>query len=134
MRRVNQLAASGRFLRQPDSPMRGGTLTYLGPEGVRIELAGASAEELPAELRDPRFEAAAGHFGLWRLRQSGGLPDQSCRARGVSVIEPRPAVLAPLVAPFALRTRERRVARLLFALLRLPFGPRLLRAWHARRG
>lgn len=46
----------------------------------------------------------------------------------------RPSLFADLHRPFALRAGERLAARCLLALLRLPGGTKLLRAWHARRG
>ena len=52
---------------------------------------------------------------------------------GFELVE-RPDLYAELHRPFALRRGERLAARLLLALLRLPGGARLLRAWHARRG
>lgn len=45
----------------------------------------------------------------------------------------RPDLYQELHRPFALRTGDRLAARVLLALLRLPGGARLLRAWHARR-
>jgi hypothetical protein len=45
----------------------------------------------------------------------------------------RPDLYTELHRPFALRTGERVAARLLLALLRMPGGARILRAWHARR-
>ena len=46
----------------------------------------------------------------------------------------RPSLFDELHRPFALGTGERFAARCLLALLRLPGGAKLLRAWHARRG
>jgi hypothetical protein len=45
----------------------------------------------------------------------------------------RPDLYAELHRPFALGRGERLAARVLFALLRLPGGARLLRRWHANR-
>lgn len=45
----------------------------------------------------------------------------------------RPDLYAELHRPFALGRGERLAARVLFALLRLPGGARLLRRWHASR-
>jgi hypothetical protein len=45
----------------------------------------------------------------------------------------RPDLYAELHRPFELRAGERMAARVLLALLRLPGGARLLRAWHAKR-
>lgn len=55
-------------------------------------------------------------------------------AHGVDRIELRPSLFDELHRPFALGTGERIAARCLLALLRLPGGAKLLRAWHARRG
>lgn len=55
-------------------------------------------------------------------------------AHGVDRIEMRPSLFDELHRPFALGTGERVAARCLLALLRLPGGAKLLRAWHARRG
>jgi hypothetical protein len=54
-------------------------------------------------------------------------------ARATDRIALRPSLFAPLHRSFALGAGERIAARALLALLRLPAGPRLLRAWHARR-
>ncbi len=48
--------------------------------------------------------------------------------------EPRPELYGPLLARFALSPRERRMARLLLALVRVPGASWLLLRWHARRG
>ena len=55
-------------------------------------------------------------------------------AHGVDRIEMRPSLFDGLHRPFALGPGERIAARCLLALLRLPGGAKLLRAWHARRG
>ncbi len=55
-------------------------------------------------------------------------------ARAVDRIALRPSLFRELHRPFALGAGERVAARCLLALLRLPGGARLLRAWHARRG
>jgi hypothetical protein len=54
-------------------------------------------------------------------------------ARGVDRISMRPSLYRDLHEPFALKAGERLAARCLLALLRLPGGAKLLRAWHARR-
>jgi hypothetical protein len=53
--------------------------------------------------------------------------------RTIERIEMRPSLFAELHRPFALRAGEKFAARCLLALLRLPGGAKLLRAWHARR-
>lgn len=55
-------------------------------------------------------------------------------ARAVDHVALRPSLFRELHRPFALGAGERLAARGLLALLRLPGGARLLRAWHARRG
>lgn len=54
--------------------------------------------------------------------------------RGTDRIALRPSLYASLHRPFELRAGERVAARCLLALLRVPGGAKLLRAWHARRG
>jgi hypothetical protein len=54
-------------------------------------------------------------------------------AQSVDRIEIRPSLFTDLHRPFALGAGERFAARCLLALLRLPGGAKLLRAWHARR-
>lgn len=53
--------------------------------------------------------------------------------QSVDHIELRPSLFSDLHRPFALGAGERLAARCLLALLRLPGGAKLLRAWHARR-
>jgi hypothetical protein len=55
------------------------------------------------------------------------------RGREIERIEMRPSLFAALHRPFSLGAGERLAARALLALLRLPGGARLLRAWHAGR-
>ena len=54
-------------------------------------------------------------------------------SRAVDRIELRPSLFGELHRPFVLGAGERLAARCLLALLRLPGGAKLLRAWHARR-
>ena len=51
---------------------------------------------------------------------------------GFQLVE-RPDLFQELHRPFALRTGDRLAAWMLLAMLRLPGGAQLLRAWHARR-
>lgn len=127
-----KIEAKGRFHRQPAPP---GRAVFVAADGsaARIDVAGWQGSELPQVLVDPVFEVDATEPARWRLRHGGGEAIVEAAA-GVSLIEPRPGLLEPLGAPFALKPRERGVARVLLALLRLPGGARLLRAWHARRG
>jgi hypothetical protein len=55
-------------------------------------------------------------------------------ARSVDHVALRPSLFRELHRPFELGAGERLAARGLLALLRLPGGAKLLRAWHARRG
>lgn len=126
-----KIESKGRFQRQPAPP---GRAVFVAADGsaARIDVAGWRGGELPQVLVDPVFEVDATDPARWRLRHGGG--EAVFAAAGVTLIEPRPRLLEPLGAPFALKARERGVARVLLALLRLPGGARLLRAWHARRG
>ena len=74
----------------------------------------------------PRVELRTGANGDAELVVHG--------ARAVDRIELRPSLFHDLHRPFALGAGERFAARCLLALLRLPGGAKLLRAWHARRG
>jgi hypothetical protein len=127
---VAKIEAKGRFDRQVSAP---GRATFIAADGGGrwIEVTGWLAGDLPERLQDPCFEPPEGDGSRWRLAHAGG----ACGfvAAGVVLIEPAPRLLEPLGAPFALKTGERRAVRVLLALLRLPGGPRLLRAWHARR-
>jgi hypothetical protein len=130
VRAVTNIEAKGRFRRLP-SPA-GRVLYGADPPATSwIDVSGWVGGDLPAVLEDPRFGAEGAGSGRWRLEQAGGGVD--FLAAGVTLFEPRPELLAPLGAPFALKPGERRAARLLLALLRVPGGARLLRAWHARR-
>jgi hypothetical protein len=128
---VATIEAKGRFDRRPSPP---GRATYVPSDGGAgwIDVVGWLAGDLPKELQDPCFESLQDEGGRWRLTHGGG----ACEfvAAGVSLFEPAPELIEPLGAPFALKSGERRAARVLLALLRLPGGARLLRAWHARRG
>lgn len=131
VRAVTKIEARGRFERQPSAAGRA-LFVSTGGGGAWIDIAGWRGGELPDVLQDPSFHAEVSDPMRWRLRHAGG--DSGFVAAGVTLIEPRPWLLDPLGAPFVLRPGERRAARVLLALLRLPGGARLLRAWHARRG
>jgi hypothetical protein len=73
----------------------------------------------------PRVERRDGRDGDAELVVHG--------VRATDRISMRPSLFAPLHRAFTLGAGERLAARSLLALLRLPVGPRLLRAWHARR-
>jgi hypothetical protein len=127
---VARIEAKGRFDRQVSAPGRAIFLAADG-SGRWVEVAGWLAGDLPESLQDPCFEPPEGDGSRWRLAL--GPVAFEFVAAGVALIEPAPRLLEPLGAPFALKAGERRAARVLLALLRLPGGPRLLRAWHARR-
>jgi hypothetical protein len=74
----------------------------------------------------PRVERRDGRDGDSELVVHG--------ARATDRISMRPSLYMPLHRAFSLGAGERFAAHALLALLRLPVGPRLLRAWHARRG
>ena len=80
-------------------------------------------------------ESAGSAVRVERLDRAEGDADLVVHgAQGTDRIEMRPSLFTELHRPFALGTGERFAARCLLALLRLPGGTRLLRAWHARRG
>lgn len=80
-------------------------------------------------------ESAGSAVRVERLARADGGSDLVVHgARGTDRIAMRPALFAELHRPFALGAGERLAVRCLLALLRLPGGTRLLRAWHARRG
>lgn len=128
---VAKIEVKGRFARRP-SPA--GRATYVPAAGGRqwIDVAGWMAGDLPDTLQDPCFVPPQEAGDRWRLTHVHGTGEFV--AAGVVLFEPAPTLLGPLTAPFALKAGERRAARVLLSLLRLPGGARLLRAWHARRG
>jgi hypothetical protein len=130
VRVVAKIEAKGRFERQPSAAGRA-VFASAEPGGPWIDVTGWVAGDLPDALLDPAFDAQGAAPGRWQLHQAGEVAE--IVAAGVTLIEPRPRLLNTLGAPFALKPAERRAARVLLALLRLPGGPRLLRAWHARR-
>ena len=80
-------------------------------------------------------ESAGSAVRVERIDRANGDSDLVVHgAQGTDRIEMRPSLFTELHRPFALGTGERFAARCLLALLRLPGGTRLLRAWHARRG
>lgn len=74
----------------------------------------------------PRVERRTGANGDAELVVHG--------ARAVDHVALRPSLFRELHRPFALGTGERLAARVLLALLRMPGGAKLLRAWHGSRG
>jgi hypothetical protein len=84
-----------------------------------------------------RIVERAGRAGRVVLRESGRGDSealvQDAEGQTIERIEMRPSLYADLHRPFAPGTGEKLAARCLLALLRLPGGAKLLRAWHARR-
>jgi hypothetical protein len=132
---MSSITASGRFARPPEAaaPRQRIFRSASDPDGDCIVVAGWRRGELPESLVDPRFERLGeSHDARWSL--ATGAATFEFEAAEVTLLEPRPGLLAPLLAPFGLRPRDHRVLRVLLWLLRLPGGARALRAWHARRG
>lgn len=96
-----------------------------------VVLTGHEGPLPPASLRSMRVELAG--QPKVRGRIVAGADEFAFVARDLQVFEHTPAIFAPLHARFGLRRRDRWVVAVLLKILRLPVGPRLLRAWHARR-
>jgi len=94
-------------------------------------LSGCAGDPLPATIHDPRLERLDSP-GRWRLACREGSFEFTARA--VEVQEALPGLFDEMLAPYALRSRDKRVVRWLLRLVRLPGGARLLRSWQARRG
>jgi hypothetical protein len=119
------------------------------PAPLRVHDEGAGRVVLEAEAPAAGFVVVSGYDGpalpsrlvaavlepvgprAWRLSTDEGAVE--FRARGMEVLAPQPALFDKLLAPFALKPRDRRLVRVLLKLLRLPGGAWLLRRWHARR-
>ena len=99
--------------------------------GPRWILSAHAGDPLPATIHDPRLERL-GDPGRWRLACREGRFEFTARA--LEVQEALPGFFDDMLAPYALRSRDRRVVRWLLRLVRLPGGARFLRTWHARRG
>ncbi len=99
----------------------------------RFVIAGYRGTPLPGVVSDPRLSLreAVGSSSRWSLSCSEGTFD--FEARTVERLESRPGLFDALLAPHALKPRDRCAARCLLKLLRWPGGAALLRAWHARR-
>jgi len=97
--------------------------------GRSCVIVGYEGPELPRQLTDARVEEAGP--GAWRLAAAEG--EFRFSARGVEQVERRPGTFDGLLAPFALRPRDRRAVGVLLRLLRLPGGAWLLQRWHSRR-
>lgn len=96
---------------------------------VHTVIVGYEGPPLPQRLSEARLERAGP--GAWRLSSAEG--DFAFNARGLERLEPQPALFDGLLAPFALRARDRTLVGVLLKLLRLPGGAWLLRRWHSRR-
>ena len=106
----------------------------LSGASARIVIAGFRGGPLPDVVTDPGMthSAAAQEASSWVLQCNEG--SFAFDARAVELQEPRVGLFDELVAPHALKRRERLAARALLWFMRWPGGARLLRAWHARRG
>ena len=91
----------------------------------RVPQAGQASNSESAAPKGMRASCRIG-AGV-SLRMPGDAPKE------FRVVETRIDLYAELHRPFALGAGDRLAARALLALLRLPVGARLLRAWHARR-
>ena len=88
---------------------------------------------MPDVVTDLRLtqRGAGAAASSWNLACAEG--SFAFEARAVEHQEPRPELFDALLAPHALKPRERLAARCLLWLMRWPGGAGLLRAWHARR-
>jgi hypothetical protein len=100
---------------------------------VRLLVTGYRGPVLPAVLHDVEVlrEPSPPGARRWRLRALEG--EFEFAAGSVERHEPLPGLFDPMLAPHALRPRDRRVVGVLLGLLRLPGGAWLLRSWHAAR-
>lgn len=99
------------------------------PGAAVVFVTGYAGLPLPPGLDDAALEPVGP--GTWRLTSAGVTFDFA--ARGMDVLQPQPGLFDELLAPFALKRRERRLVGVLLRLLRLPGGAWLLRRWHSRR-
>ena len=104
-------------------------LESCGEDGQVQVIVGYDGPPLPARLDAARLDQLGP--GSWRLSAAEGTFEFG--ARGVETLEPQPRLFDALLAPFALRQRDRTLVGVLLKLLRLPGGVWLLRRWHARR-
>ena len=102
--------------------------------GRLVVITGYRGPVLPRLIHDPRLQPAGetADPGAWRLGCREG--EFTFSARSIEHHEALPQLFDPLLAGFALRSRDRAVVRVLLRLLRLPGGAWLMRAWHASRG
>ena len=101
--------------------------------GLRVLVSGFRGTPLPPVLHDPQLQPDPGlaDRGDWRVSCREG--EFRFSARGVEHHEALPGFFDPMLAGYALRSRDRVVVRVLLRLLRLPGGAWLMRAWHASR-
>jgi len=100
-----------------------------GPDRAIVVVTGYAGPPLPPGLGECSLEQAGP--GAWRLASAGKKVDFA--AGGVEVLQPQPGLFDGLLAPFALKRRDRRLVGVLLRLLRLPGGAWLLRRWHSGR-
>lgn len=101
--------------------------------GLRVLIRGYRGPPLPPVVHDPRLQSTpdlADRAG-WRVSCREGEFEFS--ARGVEHHQALSGFFDPMLAGFALRSRDRAVVRVLLRLLRLPGGAWLMRVWHASR-
>ena len=101
-----------------------------GPDQAIVVFTGFAGPPLPPGLGECSLEQAGP--GVWRLT-SAGKKTIDFAAGGVEVLQPQPGLFDGLLAPFALKRRDRGLVGLLLRLLRLPGGASLLRRWHSGR-
>lgn len=105
-----------------------------GTSAMRFVIAGFGDGALPARVSSPSIGRASESAAGTRYRLSCNEGEFDFTARGIELLESRPALFDASLARFALRSRDRSVVGWLLRLLRLPGGAWLLRAWHTRRG
>jgi len=100
-----------------------------GPDQAILVVTGYAGPPLPPDLGEFSLEQAGP--GAWRL--TSARKNIAFAAGGVEVLQAQPGLFDGLLAPFALKRRDRRLVGVLLRLLRLPGGAWLLRRWHSGR-
>ncbi len=129
---MEAIDAAGSFSVEARRDGAAGLVLLSGRPG-RIIITGFSGTSLPDVVTDLRLTqcGAGAAVSSWNLACAEGA--FAFEARAVEQQEPRPQLFDALLAPHALKPRERLTARCLLWLMRWPGGAGLLRAWHARR-
>lgn len=124
------VVAAGAFRSRPlDGAPGTWILEPFESDQPRLVIAGHVGPPFPETLNGLDLRAVSD--GRWRLLCREGQFEFA--ARLVERLEPLPQLFDPLLAPHALRARDRARVGILLKLLRLPGGAWLLRAWHASR-